>query len=118
MGDFPKFKLGQCVADGDDLRTAWQFISRDVAVQLHGEQTVKWLETGQIAGSGAAHHPNGHLLLYTIDESIRDAAPDLLAALEGMLDAWVKLGNDSPSMPGFEKTVAEVARAAIAKALA
>ncbi len=44
------------------------------------------------------------------------AAPELLAALRGMLDAWVKLGNDSPSMPGFEKTIAEVARAAIAKA--
>lgn len=44
------------------------------------------------------------------------AAPDLLGALESILQSWRRLGNDTPSMDGFEQTVGERAAAAISKA--
>ena len=52
----------------------------------------------------------------TANRNLIKAAPDLLAACVGLVQMYVKLGMDTPSMPGYEKTTVEVAREAINKA--
>ncbi len=44
------------------------------------------------------------------------AAPDLLAACRELVKMCRRLGFDTPSMPGFEKTAYEMGKAAIHKA--
>jgi hypothetical protein len=51
---------------------------------------VGWLKSGEIAGTSLNTHPGGAdvymIHRYSLEESIRDAGPDLLRALEGILD--------------------------------
>ncbi len=54
-----------------------RLIDRAEAVKLFDEKTVFWLETKQVVGST---HDDSHLSLYTLQDNLRDCAPDLLAA--------------------------------------
>lgn len=51
---------------------------------------IGWLQSGEIAGTSLNRHPSAAdvymIHRYTLDESIRDAAQDLLHALEGIMD--------------------------------
>lgn len=77
-----------------------EIITIEEAVEKYGldDRTVKWFRTGGLAGTSANNRPNSEgvymLRLYTLEDSIRDAAPSLLKALEGIMD-WDLVPKES-----------------------
>lgn len=95
-----------------------RIITLEQAARTYGldEREVGWLERGEIAGTSVKGHGSVNMLhRYTLADSIRDAAPELLSALKATLHLSLEM-KGTKNLSQSELAAIETAKASIRKA--